>query len=164
MARGIALIVAAVLLGVVLLQATDDSEPFTRATSADERDDEVDIEPSEDDEVTDTTDTTAPPARNPAEVTVLVANGAGIDGLASRISDTLKAANYVTAEPGNTKAPADESAVFYTPGYEADARAIALLLNPQPVVEALPDPAPVDDMKSANVVVVAAADLNQATG
>lgn len=163
MARGIALIAIAVLLGVFLLNATDSPEPFASVETDDdsELDDTTDSTPVE---VPDTTDTTAQAARNPAEVTTLVANGAGIDGLASRISDTLKAANYIVAEPGNTRAPAEESAVYYTPGYEADAQAIANLLNPVPKVEALPDPSPVEDMKGANVVVVAAADLAEATG
>jgi len=162
MARGIALIVAAVLLGVILLRATDSPEPFSG----------VDTEDAGDSVTTATTDPTAPtttpttvvPAHNPAEVTVLVANGAGIPGLASTVADQLKGANYVVAEPGNTKAPADESAVFFTPGYEADAAAIAALLSPPPKVAPLPDPAPVDDMKSAQVLVVAAADLAAASG
>ena len=162
MARGIALIVAAVLLGVILLRATDSPEPFAG----------VDTEDASDSVTTATTDPTAPttapttvvPAHNPAEVTVLVANGAGIPGLASTVADQLKGANYVVAEPGNTKAPADESAVFFTPGYEADAAAIAALLSPPPKVAPLPDPAPVDDMKSAQVLVVAAADLAAASG
>jgi len=162
MARGIALIVAAVVLGVILLRATDSPEPFAG----------VDTEDASDSVTTATTDPTAPtttpttvvPAHNPAEVTVLVANGAGIPGLASTVADQLKGANYVVAEPGNTKAPADESAVFFTPGYEADAAAIAALLSPPPKVAPLPDPAPVDDMKSAQVLVVAAADLAAASG
>ncbi|HEX4905106.1 MAG TPA: LytR C-terminal domain-containing protein [Acidimicrobiales bacterium] len=163
MARGIALIVAAVLLGVILLRATDSPEPFANI------DTEVDDEGEGTTVTTDptiTTETTAAPAtvHNPAEVTVLVANGAGIPGLASKIGDQLKGANFVVAEPGNTKAPADESAVFFTPGYEGDAAAIAALLSPPPKVAPLPDPPPVDDMKSAHVLVVAAADLAAASG
>ena len=164
MARGIALIVAAVLLGVILLRATDSPEPFAN----------IDTEASDDggEGTTVTTDPTAPtttpttvtPAHNPAEVTVLVANGAGIPGLASRISEQLNGSNYVVADPTDTKAPADESAVFFTPGYEADAAAIAALLSPPPKVAPLPDPPPVDDMESAHVLVVAAADLAAASG
>ena len=163
MARGIALIVAAVLLGVILLRATDSPEPFANIdTEVDDGDEGTTVTT----DPTVTTESTAPPstAHNPAEVTVLVANGAGISGLASTIADQLKGANYVLAEPGNTKAPADESAVFFTPGYEADAAAIAALLSPPPKVAPLPDPAPVDDMKSAQVLVVAAADLAAASG
>lgn len=162
MARGVALIVVAVLLGVILLLATDSSEPFTA----------VDSKPSVDNGSTGTTavtvhgstPTTVQAARNPAEVTVLVANGTKINGLASKIANTLNTANYVTAAPGDTKAPADASVVYYSPGYQADARAVAALLSPAPKVAPLPDPLPVDDMKGANMLVVAAADLAQAAG
>ena len=161
MARGVALIAAAVLLGVVLLNATDDSEPFA---SVDTNDASTPTTATTSDTEPDTTATSAAAAHNPAEVTVLVANGAGIDGLASKIADKLKAANFVTAEPTNTKAPADESAVYFTPGYQADAEAVAALLSPPPKVSPLPEPPPVDDMKGGAVLVVAAADLAQAAG
>ena len=160
MARGIALIVAAVLLGVVLLRATDDSDFAANAS------DGTSTKTTASTPVTqpDTTATSSAAAHNPAAVTVLVANGAGIDGLASKIADKLKAANFVTAEPSNTKAPADESAVYFTPGYQTDAEAVAALLSPPPKVSPLPDPPPVDDMKGGQVLVVAAADLAQAAG
>lgn len=163
MARGIALIAVAVLLGVILLRATDSPEPFASVETQDGSN-AGDTTAATDLDVPDTTDTTTPRAHNPAEVTVLVANGAGITGLASRVADSLKAQNYILAESGNTRAPADASAVYYSPGYEADAAAIAKLLSPTPKVEALPDPLPVADLKGANVLVVAAADLAQATG
>jgi succinyl-CoA synthetase alpha subunit len=163
MARGIALIVAAVLLGVILLNATDEpgATPVSTQTTT------PDGKPSTNTTITTvpgTTPTTVAVAHNPAEVTVLVANGAGIDGLASKIADTLKGANYVLAQPGNTKAPAETSSVYFTPGYEADAAAVSALLNPHPAVAAIPDPVPVEDMKGANILVVAAADLDAAAG
>jgi hypothetical protein len=166
MARGIALIVVAVLIGVVLLKATDSPEAFTTTNveSSDDGDDEGTTVTTADSDDTTPTTAAAEVAHNPAEVTVLVANGAGILGVAPRVADQLKAANYVTAEPGNTKAPADESAVFYTPGYEADATAIAQLLTPVPKVAPLPEPPPVDDLKASHVLVVAAADLAAASG
>lgn len=160
MARGVALIIAAVLLGVVLLKATD--EPAFEASGVDRT-----TVPAEVGHTTTTnghTSTTLTAPHDPSKVTVLVANGAGINGLASRIGDKLKAANYVTTEPGNTKAPADESAVYFSPGYEADANAIAALLTPAPKVAALPNPVPVADLKNAKVLVVAAADLATAAG
>jgi hypothetical protein len=164
MARGIALIAVAVLLGVILLRATDGPEPFAGTPAATEEDDNTD---TTDTTVTtgETTPTTAPvAAHDPATVTVLVANGAGIGGLAGRITDQLEGQNYLTAEATDTLAPADESAVFYTPGYEADAAAIAALLSPAPATAPLPDPPPVADMQGANVLVVAAADLATAAG
>ena len=161
MARGVALIVAAVVLGVVLLRATDGTDLDAVATDDTEDDRSDSAIDDETDSSVDlpTTDTTLAPPRDPAEVTVLVANGAGIGGLAGRIAETLNGANYVTAEPTNTRAPANESVIFYTPGYEADAAAIAALLSPVPRVEALPDPPPVESVGTANVLVVAAADL-----
>lgn len=161
MARGVALIVAAVVLGVVLLRATDGSELDAAAIDDTENDSGSGSVDEETDSSVDlpTTDTTLAPPRDPAEVTVLVANGAGIGGLAGRIAETLNGANYVTAEPTNTRAPANESVIFYTPGYQADAAAIAALLSPVPRVEALPDPPPVESVGTANILLVAAADL-----
>jgi hypothetical protein len=159
MARGVALIIAAVLLGIVLLNATD--EPAFEAAGVDRT-----TLPALGDTTTTVkgSSTTISAAHDPSKVTVLVANGAGINGLASKIGNKLTAANYVTAEPGNTKAPADESAVYFSPGYEADANAIAALLTPAPKVAALPNPPPVADLKNAKVLVVAAADLATAAG
>jgi hypothetical protein len=162
MARGIALIVAAVLLGVILLRATDSPEPFANVETDDAVESDNGTTVTSDPAATTPSVTTAA-AHDPSEVIVLVANGAGIPGLASTVADQLKGANYVVAEPGNTKAPADESAVFFTPGYEADAAAVAALLTPPPKVAPLADPAPVEDMKSAHVLVVAAADLAAAS-
>jgi hypothetical protein len=163
MARGVALIVAAVLLGVVLLRATDGDQLAVSSDGGTEAVDDGEATPDTNLDVPATSDTTVPPAHNPAEVTVLVANGAGIGGLASKIAETLNGANYITAEPTNTRAPADESMVYFTPGYEADAVAIAALLSPQPQVASLPEPPPVESLAGAHVLVVAAADLAQAT-
>jgi len=162
MARGIALIAAAVLLGVILLNATDAPEPLT--VSSDESPDEG----TEGDAAETTTTTTAPPAatdttlpagaRPPAEVTVLVANGARVQGAASRLSTEIAKAGFTMAAPANT-APVPTSAVDFAEGYEADAQAVAALLAPAPPVAPLPDPAPVEDLRGAQVVVVQAPDL-----
>jgi hypothetical protein len=164
MARGIALIAVAVILGVILLQATDSDEPFA-SVDAEQDDGDDGVTPTTDDDSTVTTPTTtAAEPHDPASVSVLVANGAGIDGLASRIGEQLNAANYVVQTPTNTKAPADTSMVFYAEGYEADAAAIAQLLSPAPATAAMPTPPPVDDVAGAHVLVVAAADLATAAG
>ena len=157
MARGILLIVVAILLGVVLLNATDDPEPFTARSGSEEPD--RGATPTTDPATTDTTDTTLPPSpRDPSEVTVLVVNGSGVRGVAGRITETLKGSAYVTVDPGNIEA-VEASVVYFVEGYEADARAVATLLTPQPAVEPMPDPAPVADLQGAQVLVVVAADL-----
>lgn len=98
-----------------------------------------------------------------AEVRVLVANGAGVVGLAGRTRDQLVSAqNYNGLTPTNTKTPAAESVVYYIPGYELDARNIAKILNASPEAVA-PMPAvaelPVSDLAEAHVLVIIAADL-----
>ncbi len=98
-----------------------------------------------------------------AEVRVLVANGAGVAGLAGRTRDQLVSAqNYNGLTPTNTKVPASESVVYYIAGYELDARNIAKILNASPEAVA-PMPAvaelPIADLAEAHVLVVIAADL-----
>jgi hypothetical protein len=96
-----------------------------------------------------------------AEVRVLVANGAGIAGLAGRTRDLLVSAqNYNGITPTNTKITVTESAVYYTAGYQLDARNIAKILNASPeAVAAMPTELPIDDLAQAHVLVVVAADL-----
>lgn len=160
MARGIGLILVAVLLGIVLLNATDSPEPFrAESTASDGGGTATGTDPGGTAGEGDTTTTTAQPARNPAEVAVLVANGSGVSGAAGRIAELLKGSNYVLKDSTNTTSPAESSVVYYEPGYEADARAVAALLTPPPGVSAMPDPKPVRDLAGANVLVVVAADL-----
>ena len=124
--------------------------------------------------------TTISAAHDPSKVTVLVANGAGINGLASKIGDYWGSCGHpdwngrTSGKPwsgafvawvmSRSGIPASESAVYFSPGYEADANAVAALLTPAPKVAALPNPAPVADLKNAKVLVVAAADLATAAG
>jgi hypothetical protein len=159
MARGIALIVAAVVLGVVLLNATDSPEPF-RAKAAGASSSTT-TSTTATDSTAGSSSTTAPPAdqaHKPSEVTVLVVNGSGISGAAGRNATKLASAGYVLKPSGNTKTAA-ASNVYYVPGYAADARAIAASLSPQPGVLPMPTPAPVKDLLGAKVLVVVAADL-----
>lgn len=153
-ARGIFLIIAAVALGIILLNATDKSPELTAksdgtaaATTTTTAKDS-------------TTSSTAPAkAHDPAQVPILVANGSTVKGAAGRIAQTLLASNYVLKESVNTQTPAEGSVVYYAPGYDADARAVAGLLTPQPAVQALPTPLPVKDLAGAKLLVVVAADL-----
>ncbi len=152
--RGAALIFVAVVVGVVLLNATEGSEPFTAEP---DRRTTTTAPPDEDDEPP--TETTVP-ARDPAEVRVLVANGSGIAGAAGRLTDQLNAVNYNVLAPGNTNPPRIESsAVYYAPGFQAEAEALARLLQPAVTVAPMPDPLPVDDLKEADVLIVLAEEL-----
>jgi hypothetical protein len=160
LARGVALIVAAVVVGVLLLRSTDGSEPFRAPDTT-----VAQPGPSANGTTTTTvkgaTTTTAALAKahEPAQVMVLVANGTSVKGAANKIATTLKGSNYLTAQPANTTAPASTSVVYFVAGYEADAKAIAALLKPTPGVAAMPNPMPVADIANAHVLVVLAADL-----
>jgi len=98
----------------------------------------------------------APVARLPAEVKVLVLNGAQTQGIAARGTEALKAASYLTAAPKNatTQQP---STILWAEGYELDAVAVAEVFGPDlnTIVQPL-DPAnpPIDDTQGANVIVV----------
>ena len=153
LARGIALIVAAVVLGLVLLNATEKS-PVLQATA-----DDGDPAVTTTTEPESTTTTAAARAHDPAEVTILVANGSGVKGAAGRIAESLKASNYVLKESTNTQTPAEASIVYFAEGYQADARAVASLLTPPPGVQPMPATVPVKDLAGANLLVVVAADL-----
>ncbi|MDP9020816.1 MAG: LytR C-terminal domain-containing protein, partial [Actinomycetota bacterium] len=100
-----------------------------------------------------------PPAVDPSTITVLVANGSGgVAGLAAAVTEVVSEAGYETAPPTNTR-PVESSVVYYAAGFEAAAAAVAQLFDPAPEVAPLPDPSPVDDMRGANVVLVASGDL-----
>ena len=162
MARGVALIVVAVLVGLVLLNATDSPAPLN--VSSDETPDEgsTGTQPSAETTTTTgataTTATTVAGARPAAEVTVLVANGAKVQGAAGKLSTEIAKGGYKMAAAANT-APVPTSTVYYAEGYEAEANAVAALLTPVPPVAPMPTPAPVDDLRGAQVVVVQGPDL-----
>lgn len=178
MVRGVVLIVVAVLIGVALLNATD--EPFT---TADDRADEGGTAAVGDDDdeeatigdslpeggtsttTTEVTPTSAPAAARPAaEVTVLVANGSGVGGVAATFTERLGTAGYLTSQPTNVAGGGTvvASAVYFTEGFEAEAEALAATLSPAPAVAELPEPVPVTDLREAQVLLVVGPDL--ATG
>lgn len=161
LARGVILIAVAVILGIILLQATDTPVPLetaggddppavgdTTSTTVDE------------DEVAPVTPTTTPPL-DPSTITVLVANGAGVSGLAGDVTELVAEAEFETTTPTDVSdgERVEESVVYFTTGFEDAATAVAAVLDPVPEVAALPDPPPVDDLAGANVVVVAGPDL-----
>ncbi len=75
-----------------------------------------------------------PFSRPPHEVTVFVANGSNIGGLAGKVSKILDVDGYETTRPGNALR-AVTSTIFYRPGFLGDAMAVgATLALPSNVV------------------------------
>lgn len=160
MMRSVVLIVVAVVLGIVLLQATEGPDPFTATAGQDEEDggNRRTTTTAPADEPT-TTTSAAVPVVDPSTITVLVANGSGgVVGLAGDLTGEVEAAGYQVTPPANAE-PVESSVVYFTTGFEEAATAVAALFDPAPEVAPLPDPSPVDDLRGANVVVIAGPDM-----
>ena len=160
--RGLALLALALLIGIVLLNATDADPPGT-TVSADGDSDVASGDGGESDAAgqgtatTTTAPTTTVPARAPRDVKVIVANASEVKGAAGNAKKVLDPIGFNVLSPANAAAVA-ESSVFFAAGYERDAAAIATALQlPGTTVKALPTPAPFD-IKGANVAVVLGAD------
>lgn len=157
-AKGIVLVVVAVLIGIGLLRDSDSGATSVAVGAADDP-----AAPANDDNATTsstTTTTTAP--RAPADVKVLVANGSSVSGAAGAQTDALEALGYVAANPTNAElVPA--TVVYFTVGYQAEAEALAAAIGaPVTAVKPLPTPAPVGDMQLSNLLVVVGPDLASA--
>lgn len=159
-ARGLILVVVAVVLGAILLAAggTVGFDPDSKGV-------DIGDNGSDGSEVTDTTvptdgttDTSEAPSATvpPAEVMVVVANGAGISGLASSTTAFLATQGYSSSTA--TDAPADVAAtmVYFAEGFQPNAAALATLFSlPPEQVQPLPaEPVANDQPPEAAVVIV----------
>lgn len=171
-ARGIAVIVGAVLLGLFLMVRGigDNSEAAdgetTTTVPADEGGDSTDTtindtvttQPVEDT----VTEDTLGAQRNPANVLTLALNGTSPiqSGVAGRTQDRLSAAGYDAASPKNADTPGP-SVILYVEGYESDARAVAEIFGVDPAAVLKPfDPAtsPISDTQGAHLIIMAGTD------
>lgn len=158
--RGTILVAVLVLIGAMILGLTDRTESAGTI---------VDAVPEETPtlEVVATADIapTATPApaltHSRAEVKVQVANASGIPQVAGKMTASLSAAGFATAEATNAD-PSQVSVVFYEVGYDADAYAILteVFNAPDTKVEPMPDPPPevVAFDPTANVLMIVAND------
>jgi LytR cell envelope-related transcriptional attenuator len=161
-ARGIVLLAAAVVLGLFLLRALEDSAPTddiaTAPTTTAAGGEATDTTAPE--EGGDTT-TTAAPVRQPAEIVVRVANVSSVDGAASERTEQLAGAGYQTVEATNGPEgqQLDATQVLFVDGFEGEARALAEQLGaPAEGVTAMPAQPPVDP-GGAQLVVLLGTDL-----
>lgn len=152
--RGALLVGVAVLLGAGLLLKSFDT-PSTSSGTPSASSSTPTTAPGD---TSVTTPTSESVAHNPADVKVLVLNGVDKSkAIAKPGADALKAANFTTLSPGDAAQMVTASAVYYQPGYELDAQAVAARLGiPAAAVQPLPQPLPtsVSDPKDANVVAI----------
>lgn len=157
-ARGAALIAIAVVIGVVLLQVVDTGnggpvgDGGTKVTGS-----KPDATTPTSAPPTSGSTTPAPAVRPPGEVQVLVLNGSGVAGAAGRLTTALKTDGYVTG--ATPLAPADTArrqgtVVYFRPGFDAEAGAVAAKVAAGTPTQALPDPPPPGTVSQAEVIVV----------
>ena len=105
--------------------------------------------------------TTTAPMHPRGEVTVLTFNASGVPTRGDDMIAGLTKAGYRIVPAAQAPAPLPTSTVYWTPGYEREARALANALQvPVEIAAApLPEPPPVPDLMQANLVVVVGQDL-----
>lgn len=82
--------------------------------------------------------TSTVPVRPPSEVTVIVLNSIGVQGVAGRLTQNLAENGYQTLEASNYEPELDPSRIWYREGYSAEANEL-LDFVPGAQVEALPE-------------------------
>lgn len=95
-------------------------------------------------------DSTDVPVRPPSEVTVVVLNSIGIQGVAGRLTVDLVEAGYQTLEPSNYEPEQDPSRIWYRGDFSPEANEL-LEFVPDARVEPIPD----EELESgADIVIV----------
>ena len=168
-ARGAALVVVAVLVGLFLLRnGLDTSEVVTASDNGAEADGgEADggaaDEGTDDatDEGAETTDTTLPPARTPDQVPTIVLNGSGVSGAAGRYSEFLGSLGYQLTDPdgANANANVPSTQILYAEGFEQEAVELADAIGAAAIAPAPLGAEPPGETMGAMVVVVLGPDL-----
>ncbi|MGI9032959.1 MAG: LytR C-terminal domain-containing protein [Acidimicrobiales bacterium] len=162
--RGLVLLAVALLLGIVILNKTQaDGASSTQVQTSTPR-----TNTTKPGRTTTTVPTaTTKPARPPAQVKVLPANGSGVAGLGVKVGTRLKAANYNVLAAVNTTSGKSitTSSVEYAADFQPEAQALAQTLG-LPASAAKPSEAspPISDTKGADIVVLIGPDLNTAAG
>lgn len=157
--RGLILVVAAVLIGAILL---------IKGGGVGFETDQSDVEIGSGGDDSSTSDTTVTTSTTPgtsvpsSALQVVVLNGAGINGYAAAAATFLNVAGYPNVAAETAAAQVQSTTVYFAPGYEGDAQAIATALSvgtvtPLPAEQL--GKAPEDVPPTANVVVVLGPDV-----
>jgi hypothetical protein len=151
---GAVLVFAALLIGVVLLAKgfSDDGG----LVAASDKSDQINAGGGQGSDVP-ATDTTVAPI-SPATVRVFVANASGKKGAAGTVANVLTAQGFPAPATGNAP-QTTASAIYVVPGDTGQGALVAADLGLDPsIVQPLPSPSPVTDLKGATVLVVIGTD------
>lgn len=147
-ARGLLLLLGAVILGLLLLRGVNDTPKVTvssPATATDSTAQSVDSTALTTDGSTNSVPVSTPVVtrRAPALVNVLVANGSGKNRAASRVADYLKGSQYTVRKSVDASSATLTGVVYFNADFQNEASDIATLLNIPGSVGAMPVPPPV---------------------
>jgi hypothetical protein len=158
-ARGLALIATAVIVGIFLLRNGFGDQDISSIGSDGPAVTEANGGGTGAEGSTDTTAAAQPDVKEPAEVTVRVANAAGVNGAAGEWTTTISDAGYQVVEATNFQPNRETTAVLYAAGFEREAANLAGAIGaPADGIVALSEPPQVDP-GGANLVVLLGTDL-----
>lgn len=183
--RGVLLVLVAVVIGILLLQSSSDDDPADAQVDTEPGDSIPADTPTDTTAAVsavtstsqattatiappDPTTTTAPAVqgftpRPASEVTVQVANSTRVSGAAGRLTDRLKALNYVTGSPTNMSGvPLDTTRVFYQSGSLLEAQRVAEVLEldrDEDVAKIFTDTSSISNFETPDVLVALGLDL-----
>jgi hypothetical protein len=153
--RGLAIVVVAVVIGVLLLPSATRA-PLAASASTTGPSATTTPSSSGGHHGTTTTSTTIPPAG----IHVLVANATTVNGVAGSVTSFLASKSFGTLTATNATVKVPTTEVFTVGGATADAAAIAAALDlPTTSIEPAASAAPVANTTGANVVVIVGTDL-----
>jgi hypothetical protein len=156
-AAQVVLVIIMLVVGFLILRSFGDDDGSAETPDTDDTTGVTD-------DTSDGGDTTTTPATTLAPLSaakVVVANGAGVGGLAGKTTEYLTAQGIATATATDANTRYTTSAVYYQPGLESQAQQIATILGiaavqPFPTQLPLADPAAIAD---ANVLVLLGQDF-----
>src|SRR5690606_14397230 len=125
-ARGMLLVAVAVIVGVFVLRALDDTGAGPAVDVADDATEQTGSPPPEEggEQPPAGEQEEQPAPRPPQEITVLVANASGVSGAAAAQTEAIAGGGYQTVEPTNAPEQLDATQILAVQGFEAEAAAL----------------------------------------
>lgn len=159
-ARGVVLVVIAVLVGLVLLRNGIDADSSAGGSSGG---DGTSTDAGSTDGGSTTSSSAAVGLRSPGEVPMIVLNGSGVQGAAKKYATFLLNKGYTNqtdADGGNAAAQADTTKVYFQEGFQKEAEAVASAIGAPATGGTAPAPTvSLGQTNNASVVVVIGKDL-----
>jgi len=153
--RGLALILVAIGIGMLLLYVVDDGSSGPATDAAAVTSTSAAVTTAADGSEGGSTATTAADTHSPADVRIKVYNASGVAGAAGAMTDDLAAAGYTDAlAPGNLATSATTYVACQSSYAGAEAAALATAVGSNATVQPWPDPAPSDVGDAACIVVI----------